>query len=289
MKAYLFSGQGSQFVGMGKIFYKKSSLARKIFHLSNDILNFDFISIMFNGSENILKKTINSQLAIYIYSFIETKLYKNFLPDMVAGLSLGEFSALTAINVISFEDGLILVKKRGNLMQKACESIPGKMVAIFGLKDEIIEHVCKEEVGIVVPSNYNSDNQLVISGDCNSIKKVCLILKKLGASRILELPVYGAFHSPIMGLVKKNFIKVINKISFNNPICPIYQNFIGTPVTNPNEIKNNLIEQLISPVKWKHSIKNMIMNGANHFTEIGPSNILKNMAKKMLKTFNKKM
>ncbi|WP_185873379.1 ACP S-malonyltransferase [Blattabacterium cuenoti] len=287
MKAYLFSGQGSQFVGMGKIFYEKYFLARKIFNIANKILNIDFTKIMFNGSKDILKKTINSQLAIYIYSFVETQLCKNFFPDMVAGLSLGEFSALTAVNVISFEDGLKLVKERGLLMQQACDTIPGKMVAIFGLKDKIIERVCKEDKGIVVPSNYNSCNQLVISGEYNSVNRVCLILKKLGANRILRIPVYGAFHSPIMELIEEKFVNIINKISFNNPICPIYQNYLGIPIINPNDIKKNLIKQLVSPVKWKHSIKNMIINGAKFFTEIGPGRTLENMAIKMLKTFSK--
>ncbi|WP_185877445.1 ACP S-malonyltransferase [Blattabacterium cuenoti] len=288
MKAYLFSGQGSQYPGMGKKLYEKNDLAKKIFHKANDILGFYITSIMFEGSKEDLKKTKNAQLSIYIYSIIETMIYK-FEPDMVAGNSLGELSALTSANVLSFEDGLKLVYERANIMQKICETIPGKMMVIFGLNHKIIEHICKKDNGIVVVSNYNSPNQLVISGESLSVKRVCSILSRIGAKKIICLPVHGAFHSPIMKLAKKDFEIIVNKIDFKKPKFPIYQNVNGLPVSNPNEIKKNIIKQIFSPVKWMHSIRSMIINGANSFIEIGPGKILKNMAEKYIKNFKKKM
>ncbi len=283
MKAYLFSGQGSQFIGMGKNLYKKSNIAKKIFKLSNDILGFNITSIMFNGPKNILQKTENAQLSIYIYSVILSKIDNKFYPDMVAGHSLGEFSALASINVFSFENGLKLVNKRASLMKKICDKIKGCMVAILGLKDNIIEDICNSYGnGVVTPSNYNTPGQLVISGEYNYVKKVCSILKKKGAKKIFYLPVSGAFHSPIMKPIEKKFSSIINKMTFKYPICPIYQNINGIPVKDTFDIKKNLVRQLTNPVKWKQSIKNMYFNGAKEFIEIGEKNILKKMIKRIL-------
>ncbi|AWU42821.1 ACP S-malonyltransferase [Blattabacterium punctulatus] len=288
MKAYIFPGQGSQYMGMGKDLYNFSNLAKKLFQLSDDILGFHMKNIMFNGSMEVLKKTKYTQLAIYIYSVIKAKILDNFNPDMVAGHSLGELSALTAINVFSFEDGLILVDKRASIMQEICEYIHGGMAVIFGLEDEIIEKVCKEDNGIVVPSNYNSPGQLVISGEEKSLKRVCQSLKKIGAKRILRLPVHGAFHSPIMEPAKQKLSKFIEKISFKDSQCPIYQNVTAKSVTKSNDIKKNLIEQLTSPVKWKQLIENMIDNGAVSFIEVGPGNILQGITKNIFNKIYKK-
>ncbi|WP_185862220.1 ACP S-malonyltransferase [Blattabacterium cuenoti] len=289
MKAYLFPGQGSQFMGMGKNLYKNSDDAKKLFRLADDVLGFGITSIMFEGSINILKKTKNTQLAIYIYSVIKAKISKNFNPDMVAGHSLGEFSALAAIDVFSFEDGLILVNKRASMMQKICESIHGGMAVIFGLEDSIIEDICKKDKGIIVPSNYNSPEQLVISGEYTALKRVCFSLKKIGAKRIFILPVHGAFHSPIMEPAQKKLKKFIQKFFFKDSKCPIYQNVTAQSFTKSNDIKKNIVEQLTSPVKWKQSIKNMIDHGAISFTEIGPGNILQGLMKKISKNFTKKI
>ncbi|WP_185873928.1 ACP S-malonyltransferase [Blattabacterium cuenoti] len=283
MKAYIFPGQGSQFVGMGKDLFHSSHLAKKKFKLSDDILGFKITKIMFEGPQEILKNTLYTQLAIYIYSVIKTKILNNFNPDMVAGHSLGEFSALASIGVFSFEEGLILVNKRAYMMQKICQSISGGMAVILGLEDHIIEEVCKKDKGIIVPANYNSPGQLVISGEKKALQRVCLSLKKKGAKKILILPVNGAFHSPIMSTVQKKLEKIIQKISFKNSKCPIYQNVNAQPVTKYHEIKKNLIEQLTSPVKWKQSIKNMIDDGAITFNEIGPGNILQGLMKKIYK------
>jgi malonyl CoA-acyl carrier protein transacylase len=283
MKAYLFPGQGSQFVGMGKDLYKNSHLAKKLFQLSDEVLGFRMTSIMFEGSMKILRNTKYTQLSIYIYSVIKAITSNNFQPDMVAGHSLGEFSALTAINVLSFEDGLKLVNKRASIMQNICETYHGGMAVIFGLKDSIIEDICQKDHGIIVPSNYNSPGQLVISGEIQALKRVCFALKKIGAKKIFFLPVHGAFHSPIMEPARKEFKKIVNKISFKDSKCPIYQNFTALPVIKSDMIKKNIIEQFTSPVKWKQSIKNMIYDGAISFTEIGPGNILQNLIKKILK------
>ncbi|WP_185858044.1 ACP S-malonyltransferase [Blattabacterium cuenoti] len=285
MKAYLFPGQGSQFIGMGKDLYKKSHLAKELFRLSDEILGFKMTSIMFEGSMDTLKKTKYTQLAIYIYSVIKTKTSNDFKPDMVAGHSLGEFSALAAINVFSFEDGLKLVNQRASIMQNVCESTHGGMAVVFGLKDSLIEDVCKQDEGIIVPSNYNSPEQLVISGEIQALKRVCLILKKIGAKKILVLPVHGAFHSPIMEPARKKFKKFINKIYFQDSKYPIYQNVTALPVTKSYDIKKNLVKQLTTPVKWKQSIKNMIAHGAISFTEIGPGNILQGLIKKISRNF----
>ncbi|WP_185850466.1 ACP S-malonyltransferase [Blattabacterium cuenoti] len=283
MKAYLFPGQGSQFNGMGKDLYKKSTLAKKLFRLSDEILGFRITSIMFNETKILSEKTKYTQLSIYIYSVIKARISNDFDPDMVAGHSLGEFSALASVNVISFEKGLILVNQRAKLMQNICESTKGEMAVIFGLEDEVIEFQCKIDNGIVVPSNYNCPGQLVISGEQKSVRRVCSSLKKIGAKRIFILPVHGAFHSPIMEPAKKEFEKIIEKISFKDSKCPIYQNVNAQPIIKSEDIKNNLRKHLTSPVKWKQSIKNMIIHGASSFIDIGPGNILSSLVKKILR------
>ncbi|WP_185852236.1 ACP S-malonyltransferase [Blattabacterium cuenoti] len=285
MKAYLFPGQGSQFLGMGKDLYKNSHLAKKLFQLSDEVLGFRITSVMFEGSMDTLKNTKYTQLAIYIYSVIKAKTLNNFEPDMVAGHSLGEFSALAAINVFSFEDGLKLVNQRALIMQDICELTHGGMAVVFGLKDSIIEDVCKKDHGIIVPSNYNSPEQLVISGEIQSLRRVCSFLKKIGAKKIFILPVHGAFHSPIMEPAQKKFQKIVNKIYFKDSKYPIYQNVTALPVIKSYDIKKNLVKQLTSPVKWKQSIKNMMDHGAVSFTEIGPGNILQGLIKKISKNY----
>lgn len=288
-KAYLFPGQGSQFVGMGKNLYKKSDQAKKMFCLSNELLGFKITSIMFNGPDKELRKTVNAQLSIYICSVIESKISNTFDPNMVAGHSLGEFSALASIGVLSFEDGLILIKKRASLMQKICNITHGGMIAVIGLEDNIIESICKKDKGIIVPSNYNAPGQLVVSGEFKSIKRICPILKKNGAKRIIYLPVHGAFHSPIMKPAEKEFRIFIKKVHFKNiNNFSIYQNINGLPYNNCLLIKNNLVKQLTYPVKWKQSIVNMFINGANTFIEIGEKNFLKKMNQKILKSLKKK-
>ncbi|BBA17041.1 ACP S-malonyltransferase [Blattabacterium cuenoti] len=286
MKAYLFPGQGSQFVGMGKDLYKNSHLAKKLFQLSDDILGFRITSIMFDGTIETLKNTKYTQLAIYIYSVIKAKTLNNFDPDMVAGHSLGELSALAAINVFSFEDGLKLVNQRASIMQNICEKTHGGMAVIFGLEDSIIENVCKNDHGVIVPSNYNCPKQLVISGETKALKRVCFFLKKIGAKKIFILPVHGAFHSPIMKPAQKKFQNIINQIFFKDSKYPIYQNVTALPAIKSYDIKKNLVKQLTYPVKWKQSIRNMISHGAVSFTEIGPGNILQGLIKKISKNFS---
>ncbi|WP_185882492.1 ACP S-malonyltransferase [Blattabacterium cuenoti] len=285
MKAYIFPGQGSQFIGMGKDIYSNSSIAKKLFKYADEILGFNMTKIMLEGSIKIMNNTKYTQLAIFIYSVIKSKILTNFDPDMVAGHSLGEISALTAINVLSFEDGLRLVNKRGSIMQDICTSYSGGMLAIFGLQDSIVEKICKKDPGIVVPSNYNSPEQIVISGEIHALMRVSNLIKQLKGSKILTLPINGAFHSPIMEYGKKKLTKVINKINFKYSRCPIYQNINASPVIQSLEIKHNLIEQLTSPVKWKQSIINMINHGAVKFFEIGPKNILQGLLKNILKNY----
>ena len=282
MKAYIFPGQGAQFPGMGKDLFEKSKTAYELFNIANEILGFKISDIMFNGSAEDLKQTSVTQPAIFLHSVILAISKGNEIsPKMVAGHSLGEFSALVVNKSISFEDGLKLVSIRANAMQKACENNPGTMAAVLALDDDIVENVCKEINGIVVAANYNCPGQLVISGELKSIESACEKLKQIGARRALVLPVGGAFHSPLMEEAKKELEDAISKTVFSNPICPIYQNVNGLPFSSENEIKENLISQLTSPVRWTQSINKMINDGANEFIEVGPGKVLQGLVKKI--------
>ncbi|WP_121667890.1 ACP S-malonyltransferase [Mesonia aquimarina] len=282
MKAYVFPGQGAQFPKMGLDLYEKYPEAQDIFNKANKILGFNITDIMFEGSAEDLKQTNVTQPAVFIHSTIMNEvLGKNETPDMVAGHSLGEFSALVANKTLSFEDALKLVSKRAEAMQKACELQPSTMAAVLGLEDELVESVCAEIDGIVVAANYNCPGQLVISGEVPAIEKACEELKNRGAKRALMLPVGGAFHSPLMEPAREELAKAIEETNFNTPICPIYQNVSTFAVTNPAEIKKNLIFQLTAPVKWTQSVQNMINDGATSFTEIGPGKVLQGLVKKI--------
>ena len=282
MKAYVFPGQGAQFPGMGKDLFEFHGSSRKLFELSNEILGFNISEVMFNGSEQDLKQTRVTQPAIFLHSVILAKsLGENFNPDVVAGHSLGEISALVAIECLKFEDGLELVFKRALAMQKACEETPSTMAAILGLEDSIVEKVCEETSGIVVPANYNCPGQLVISGEMSAINFAIESLTKKGARRAIKLPVGGAFHSPIMGTARDELKKAINSTSFNNPICPIFQNVSAKAVNTPDQIKENLIEQLTSPVKWTQTMVNMLKNKNLEIIEVGPGKVLQGLFKKM--------
>jgi [acyl-carrier-protein] S-malonyltransferase len=282
MKAYVFPGQGSQFVGMGKDLYDNSLMAKELFEKANDLLGFRITDLMFNGTDEDLKQTKVTQPAIFLHSVLLVKtLGENFKPSMVAGHSLGEFSALVANGALSFEDGLILVSKRAMAMQKACEVEPSTMAAIVGLDDEIVEKVCNEIKDIVVPANYNCPGQLVISGSISGIEQACAKLTELGAKRALRLMVGGAFHSPLMEPARAELAKAINTTSFNKPICPVYQNVNARPATDPAIIRENLIAQLTAPVRWSQTVTNMIADGCTSFTEVGPGQVLQGMVKKI--------
>lgn len=282
MKAYIFPGQGAQFVGMGKDLYEGNSQAKELFLKANKILGFNITEIMFEGDSESLKKTDVTQPAIFIHSTILGKINEDLIkPEMVAGHSLGEFSALVINKCISFEDGLQLVKLRANAMQSACELAPGTMAAILGISFEEVERVCKSIAETVVPANYNCPGQLVISGSIDGINIACNKLKSLGAKRAIILPVGGAFHSPLMEPAKKKLESAINKIDFSSPICPIYQNVNAKASINKNEIKNNLILQLTSPVLWSQSIEAMCLNSAATFIEVGPGKVLQGLVKKI--------
>lgn len=282
MKAYVFPGQGSQFVGMGKDLYDNSPLAKEMFEKANELLGFNITDIMFNGSDEDLKQTKVTQPAIFLHSVILAKtMGDDFKPDMVAGHSLGEFSALVAAGALSFEDGLKLVLARAMAMQKACEKEPSTMAAILNLDDEVVEKICGEIDGIVVPANYNCPGQLVISGSVDAVQTACEKLTEAGARRALILPVGGAFHSPLMEPAREELAEAINTTAINSPICPIYQNVNAQAVTNPEEIKQNLIAQLTAPVKWTQTMNNMIKNGATSVIEVGPGKVLQGLFKKV--------
>jgi [acyl-carrier-protein] S-malonyltransferase len=287
MKAYIFPGQGSQFSGMGKDLYESSALAKELFEKANSLLGFRITDIMFSGSEEDLKQTKVTQPAIFLHSVIMAKNMGDALkPDMVAGHSLGEFSALVANKTLSFEDALLLVQKRADAMQHACEKNPSTMAAILNLDDKIVEDICAEVTAsgeIVVAANYNCPGQLVISGTINGVNIACEKMKAAGAKRALLLPVGGAFHSPLMEPARKELAEAINSTNFNQPICPVYQNVSAQAVSNPSEIKNNLIAQLTSPVRWTQTVQNMIVDGAKQFVEVGPGKVLQGLVKKVNK------
>ncbi|WP_299576943.1 ACP S-malonyltransferase [uncultured Sunxiuqinia sp.] len=281
MKAYVFPGQGAQFPGMGKDLYENSPVAKELFDKANEILGFSITDIMFNGTAEDLKQTKVTQPAIFLHSVILAKTLPDFKPEMVAGHSLGEFSALVANGTLNFEDGLRLVSQRAQAMQKACELEPSTMAAIVGLEDAIVEEVCASIDEVVVPANYNCPGQLVISGSIAGIDKACEVLTEKGAKRALKLPVGGAFHSPLMEPAREELAAAIKTTSFNTPSCPVYQNVNAQPVSDPETIKGNLIDQLTAPVKWTQTAQNMIKDGASLFTEIGPGKVLQGLIKKV--------
>jgi [acyl-carrier-protein] S-malonyltransferase len=284
MKAYVFPGQGAQFVGMGKDLYDNSALAREMFEKANEILGFRITDLMFAGTDEDLRQTKVTQPAIFLHSVIlAATLGDEFKPDMVAGHSLGEFSALVANKALSFEDGLRLVFARAQAMQKACEMEPSTMAAILGLEDTKVEEICRSIDEVVVPANYNSPGQLVISGSMKGIEVACEQLKAAGARRALPLKVGGAFHSPLMEPARIELAEAINKTTVNSPICPIYQNATALRVTDPDQIRKNLIDQLTAPVLWTQIVQNMVSDGADHFVEVGPGNVLQGLIGKIAK------
>ena len=283
MKVFVYPGQGAQFTGMGKSMYDDFPRAKELFEQANEILGFRITDIMFSGSDDALKQTRVTQPALFLHSVILSKIWgRLFTPGMMAGHSLGEFSALTAANALSFEDGLILVSKRAHAMQKACESNPSTMAAIIGLPDETVEFICadiKDE--IVVCANYNCPGQIVISGSITGIDKACALFIEAGAKRALKLRVGGAFHSPLMESARTELAEAINSTAFSKPFCPIYQNYTALPSTDAVTIKENLIAQLTAPVKWTQTIRNMISDGADHFVELGPGTVLQGLILKI--------
>jgi [acyl-carrier-protein] S-malonyltransferase len=282
MKAYVFPGQGAQYIGMGKDLYEKSAGARDLFEKANSILGFRITDLMFAGTDEDLKQTRVTQPAIFLHSTIlAAVLGDSFRPDMVAGHSLGEFSALVANKTLTFSDGLVLVSKRATAMQKACEKTPSTMAAILGLDDHIVEEVCSSIKEVVVPANYNSPGQIVISGSNEGIDKAIEILKAKGAKRAIKLAVGGAFHSPLMEPARVELEEAINNTIFSNPVCPVYQNVNASPSVEPEIIKANLVSQLTSPVRWTQSVLNMIAGGATSFVEVGPGCVLSGLIKKV--------
>jgi [acyl-carrier-protein] S-malonyltransferase len=285
MKAYIFPGQGAQFTGMGLDLYKNSLVAKELFEQANEILGFSITDVMFEGTPEELKETKVTQPAIFLHSVILAKvLGDDFKPEMVAGHSLGELSALVANGVFTFQDGLRLVSKRALAMQKACEAQASTMAAVLGLEDAVVEETCAEIDGIVVAANYNCPGQLVISGDIAAINKACEVLTEKGARRALVLPVGGAFHSPLMEPAREELAAAIEETTFSEPTCPVYQNVVAKAVTNPEEIKENLIAQLTAPVKWTQCIQAMIADGGTEFIEVGPGKVLQGLMRKIDRT-----
>ncbi len=286
-KAYVFPGQGAQFVGMGKDLYDNSSLAKELFEEANSILGFCITDLMFAGTDEDLKQTKVTQPAIFLHSVILAKtLGAEFKPDMVAGHSLGEFSALVANGALSFKDGLVLVSKRAMAMQKACEANPSTMAAILGLDDAIVEEVCASIAEVVVPANYNTPGQLVISGSIAGIDAAIVALQAKGAKRALKLPVGGAFHSPLMEPARKELAEAIQATNFAKPVCPVYQNVDAKPYTDPSKIKENLNLQLTASVRWTQTVQNMVADGAADFVEVGPGKVLQGLIKKISPAVN---
>jgi len=282
MKAYIFPGQGAQFPGMGLELYEKSDLAQELFEKANEILGFSITDVMFEGTAEQLKETNVTQPAIFLHSVILAKtLGEDFKPEMVAGHSLGELSALVAAGVLTFEDGLKLVSKRAHAMQKACELQSSTMAAVLGLEDSVVEEVCSSVDGIVVAANYNCPGQLVISGEVKAVETACDLLKEKGARRALILPVGGAFHSPLMEPAREELAQAIEQTTFSEPLCPVYQNVPASAITDPSVIKENLIKQLTAPVKWTQSIQAMIADGGTDFVEIGPGKVLQGLMRKI--------
>ena len=281
-KAYVFPGQGAQFVGMGKELYETSPLAKELFEKANEILGFRITDLMFNGTDEDLRQTNVTQPAIFLHSVILAKtLGEEFKPDMTAGHSLGEFSALVAADALSFEDGLKLVYKRALAMQKACEAEPSTMAAVLGMPDEKVEEICAAIDDIVVPANYNCPGQIVISGSTTGVERACELMKEAGAKRALPLKVGGAFHSPLMEPARVELMAAIEATEISTPHCPVYQNVSTMGETDPGTIKRNLIAQLTSPVKWTHSVENMIADGATEFVELGPGSVLQGLVTKI--------
>ncbi len=281
MKAYVFPGQGAQFTGMGKDLYENSALAKDLFEKANNILGFRITDIMFEGTAEELKETKVTQPAVFLHSVILAKTLENFNPDMVAGHSLGEFSALVANGTLSFEDGLKLVSQRALAMQKACEVKPSTMAAVLNLDDKIVEEICASIDGVVVAANYNCPGQLVISGEYKAVEIACEKMKEAGAKRALILPVGGAFHSPMMEPARSALATAIEATAFSTPTCPVYQNVTATAVSSADEIKKNLIIQLTAPVRWTQSVQQMIKDGASSFTEVGPGKVLVGLINKI--------
>lgn len=284
MKAYVFPGQGAQFSGMGKDLYETSTVAKELFDKANEILGFNITNIMFNGTDEELKQTKVTQPSVFLHSVILAKTLPDFKPEMVAGHSLGEFSALVANETLSFEDGLKLVSKRALAMQKACEITPSTMAAVLNLEDQIVETICASIDGIVVAANYNCPGQLVISGETKAVELACEKMKEAGARRALILPVGGAFHSPMMEPAREELAAAIEATVFSTPICPVYQNVTAKAVLDPAAIKANLITQLTAPVRWTQSVQQMIADGATSFTEVGPGKVLMGLINKIDKT-----
>lgn len=285
-KAYVFPGQGAQFVGMGKDLYESNPKAKELFDRANEILGYRITDIMFEGTGDDLKQTKVTQPAVFLHSVISALCLEDFKPDMVAGHSLGEFSALTAAGALSFEDGLRLVYARAMAMQKACEAVPSTMAAVINLPDEVVEQICAEisrDGSVVVPANYNSPGQVVISGNVEAIKEACKKLKEAGAKRALPLIVGGAFHSPLMEPARVELAKAIEVAPISQPVCPVYQNVDALPHTDPAEIKENLLKQLTSPVRWTQSVQNMLADGMTEFVECGPGTVLTKLIERIMK------